>query len=42
MYIRRKLVIAIGMGALSVPLGAFAQPQNKIWRVGFLTPRSRF
>jgi putative ABC transport system substrate-binding protein len=32
---RRKLVIALGAGALATPFGSFAQ-QGKIWRVGFL------
>jgi putative ABC transport system substrate-binding protein len=36
---RRKLLIALGAGALTAPLGSFAQPQGKVWRVGFLTPR---
>ena len=31
----------LGAGALAAPLGAFAQPQNKIWRVGFLRSTSR-
>lgn len=38
---RRKLVIALGAGALAMPFGAFAQQQGKVWRVGFLSPRSR-
>jgi putative ABC transport system substrate-binding protein len=38
---RRKLVIAIGAGALVAPCGSFAQPQTKVWRIGFLTARSR-
>ena len=36
----RKLLVAIGAGALAAPLGSFAQ-QGKIWLVGFLVPRSR-
>ncbi len=40
MISRRKLVIALGASALVVPLGSFAQQQNKIWRVGFLALRS--
>jgi putative ABC transport system substrate-binding protein len=32
---RRKLVIALGAGALAAPLGSFAQQQGKVWRVGF-------
>jgi len=33
---RRKILIALGAGALAAPLFAFAQQQSKIWRVGFL------
>ena len=33
---RRELVIALGAGALVAPLGAFAQRQGKVWRIGFL------
>jgi putative ABC transport system substrate-binding protein len=33
---RRKLVIALGAGALAAPFGSLAQQQGKIWRVGFL------
>ena len=33
---RRKLVIALGAGALAAPLGAFAQPSAKVWRIGSL------
>jgi putative ABC transport system substrate-binding protein len=36
---RRKLLIALGLGALAVPLASVAQQQNKIWRVGFLALR---
>ena len=38
---RRKLVFALGAGALAAPFGAFAQQQGKVWRIGFLSPRSR-
>ena len=38
---RRKLLTVIGLYALAAPLGAFAQQKNKVWRVGFLTPRRR-
>ena len=38
MNTRRKLVIALGVGALSAPLGSFSQQQNKVWRIGVLTP----
>jgi putative ABC transport system substrate-binding protein len=37
---RRKLVIALGAGTLASPFGSFAQ-QGKVWRIGFLSPRSR-
>jgi putative ABC transport system substrate-binding protein len=33
---RRKLVIALGAGALAAPFGSFAQQQGKVWRVGYL------
>jgi len=36
---RRKLLIALGVGALAAPFAAFAQQQNKVWRVGFLGQR---
>ncbi len=36
---RRKLVIALGAGGLTVPFSSFAQQQGKIWRVGFLALR---
>jgi putative ABC transport system substrate-binding protein len=35
---RRKLVIALGAAALAAPFASFAQPQGKVWRVGFLNP----
>ena len=38
---RRTLLIALGAGALVVPLAPFAQQQGKLWRVGFLTPERR-
>jgi putative ABC transport system substrate-binding protein len=40
MNTRRKLIIALGAGALTAPFGSFAQQQGKIWRVGFLALRS--
>ena len=40
MNIRRKLIAAIGAGALAAPFGVFAQPQGKVWRIGFLGPAS--
>jgi putative ABC transport system substrate-binding protein len=36
---RRKLLIALGASALTVPLASFAQKQGKVWRVGFLALR---
>jgi putative ABC transport system substrate-binding protein len=41
MNTRRKLIIAIGGGALAAPFGSFAQQQGKVWRIGFLGGRSR-
>jgi putative ABC transport system substrate-binding protein len=38
---RRKLVMALGAGAIAVPFGAFAQQQGKVWRVGVLTGARR-
>ena len=38
---RRKLVIALGAGALSVPFGSFAQQQGKVRRIGMLYPGSQ-
>ncbi len=37
---RRKLIIALGSGAIIAPFGIFAQQQGKVWRVGFLSLRS--
>ena len=33
---RRKLLVALGAGALSAPLACLAQQQGKVWRIGFL------
>jgi putative tryptophan/tyrosine transport system substrate-binding protein len=38
---RRKLIIALGAGALTAPLGSAAQQPGKVWRVGFLALPSR-
>ena len=38
---RRKLLVAVGLGVLVAPLAAFAQQPGKVWRIGFLAPRSR-
>jgi hypothetical protein len=35
---RRKLIVALGAGAM--PFALFAQQQGKVWRVGFLSPRT--
>ena len=39
MLTRRRLVFALGAGALASPLSSFAQPAAKVWRVGFLSQR---
>ena len=36
---RRKLIIALGAGALATPFSLLAQQQSKVWRVGFLAQR---
>ena len=36
MITRRKIIIAVGAGALAVPLTPYAQQPGKVWRVGFL------
>ena len=33
---RRKLLVALGAGALAAPLTSFAQQKVKVWRIGFL------
>jgi putative ABC transport system substrate-binding protein len=38
---RRKLILALGVNALLVPFGSFAQQQGRVWRVGFIGHRSR-
>ena len=40
MNTRRKMVMALGAGALTVPLASFAQ-RAKVWRVGFLSSSVR-
>src|SRR5271157_4226593 len=37
---RRKLVIALGAGAITAPFSSIAQQQGKVWRVGFLSSES--
>jgi putative ABC transport system substrate-binding protein len=36
---RRKLVIALGAGALAAPFGSMAQQPGKVWRIGVLAQR---
>ncbi len=36
---RRKLIVAIGVGAPAAPFACFAQQQGKIWRIGWLKIR---
>lgn len=36
---RRKLIFAMGAGALVAPLACFAQRADRVWRVGFLSQR---
>jgi putative ABC transport system substrate-binding protein len=36
---RRKLVMALGACVFTAPLRSYAQPQGKVWRVGFLAQR---
>ena len=38
---RRKLIVALGAGALAAPFASFAQQPDKVWRVGFLSARNR-
>jgi putative ABC transport system substrate-binding protein len=38
---RRKLLIMLVAGAIVAPFDAFPQQQGKVWRVGFLSSRSR-
>lgn len=38
---RRKLIIALGAGALAAPLASFSQQQGKVWRIGYLFMGSR-
>jgi len=33
---RRKLIVALGTGAIATPFASFAQQQSKIWRIGWL------
>lgn len=38
---RRQVVLALGAGVVAAPLGAFAQPQGRVYRVGLLLPGPR-
>ena len=38
---RRRLLIALGAGALALPLAPLAQQQGKVRRIGFLAVRSK-
>ena len=38
---RRKLLVALGAGALAAPFSSFAQQQGKVWRVGLLAQPNR-
>jgi putative ABC transport system substrate-binding protein len=38
---RRKLLVALGAGALTAPFGSFAQQQTKVWRIGYIDAGSR-
>ena len=40
MNYRRRLLVALGASALVPPLASFAQPQDKVWRIGMLETRS--
>jgi putative ABC transport system substrate-binding protein len=40
MTTRRKVLIALGAGALAAPLGGLAQARARMWRIGFLAPGS--
>ena len=33
---RRKLIVALSVGALATPFASFAQQQSKVWRIGWL------
>ncbi len=41
MTTRRELLIALGAVALVSPLSSLAQPETKVWRIGFLSQNSR-
>ena len=41
MNTRRKLIVALGASAVTLPLWSFGQQPGKVWRVGFLSQRAR-
>ena len=41
MNIRRKILIALGAVAFGTPFSSYAQPKNKLWRIGFLVSSAR-
>ena len=41
MVTRRRIVLALAAGALAAPIAVRAQQPPKVYRVGFLDPRSR-
>ena len=41
MVSRRRFFIALGANAFAVPFASFAQQKGKVWRVGFLSQRTR-
>jgi len=38
---RRRLLIALGAGAIATPLASLAQQAGRVWRIGFLYTGSR-
>ena len=38
---RRKLLVALGAGAIAFPFSSLAQQPGKVWRIGFLSQSSR-
>lgn len=40
MNARRRIIVALGAGALAAPFASFAQQQGKVWRVGYLSVTS--